>query len=256
MSDLKEQFPILSDPEWLARRESGWQLLLDNGFKKEYQKKDLEIIRIYFFEGEVIEGSPLVTKTGMWVQMYPLQSREGYDHFYSNHHYSIDDLEQFNRKNFHDCSVYGMLPEDELAYWDYHLGPEYQPTVKRKTPEGLVVLNIDATHFFYNLMASTFSFLSVKDVNYPTKFIEKLDYTFSILTYCIENKVAIDSKSEEIFNDSMYRAYHGVFGKRVTKITDEHSKNRIAVIEKVEEYSALPDQFKDIWGAIKKGPKS
>ena len=251
MSDLKEQFPILSDPEWLARRESGWQLLLDNGFKNEYRKKDLEIIRKYFFEGRMLENNPLYIQKGTWILLFPLQTSEGYDYFYEHYDFSAGVLNLNNREVFHSGSDHGMLPEDELAYWEYHLGHEYQPIVKRITPNGIVDLEIDPNYFFYNLWASTFDFMALPLDNYSNKWLKNFDYILSILKFFYSNKIEPSDSSKRIFKKKMTNLLVGKFGKNLQNVTDKHYQICSGVLTKVDEFEYLPENLNVIWKDVK-----
>ncbi|MEJ2046011.1 MAG: hypothetical protein P8X74_17575 [Reinekea sp.] len=116
----------------------------------------------------------------------------------------------------------------------------------------VVELNVDAERYYGQLFVSTFNLLWLSFDDYSEKFIDRLDYTFSILKYLIESGVEPDEDSVDLFERKMFAAITPMFGKHLKDVTDFHHRFCDYMVKYVDECDCLPPKFAEVWAELKK----
>lgn len=253
MESLDTIFPEMKESEWIANREAGWELALTKGkLKSEYRKKELTSIRKYFFEGILEAEMPLTTYSITMLKMFPIQNKKGYDYYYSNLNWDEKLLLDATYGSYLDQSSSGMTEQDQLAYWDYHLGAEFQPIVTRTTQNGDIDLELDPNHLAVNILMKILRYMDKTVYSKNPKWIVRLDYTFSILTHISKENISIHPSLATRFQELYYACINKKFGKRLTDVTEYHIQFCNEFVTKVETFEHMPGPLREALETIKK----
>ena len=250
LSSVEDIFPEITDPEFIKKREKDWELALTVGdWKSEYRKKDLEKIKAYFFTGAYDQSNPLAPYLGTLIEMFPIQSPKGYDYFYENHEFLKESLERIAV----GCTVVardnGMDEAAQLAYFDYHLGETFQPTVTRYCKNGAIDVSLKSTNIAKNVFAGIRRYCNKKDKT--EKFYSKrIPYYFSVLPYVDLSKMFQSKMIEDYYLNFFKLVISRKFKGRKVKNDDRH---RVAdeFTQLVESTEGLPEKFVQLWHQAK-----
>ncbi|MFC3702273.1 hypothetical protein ACFOND_11525 [Reinekea marina] len=256
MESLDTIFPEMKETEWKAYREAGWELALTKGkLKAEYRKKELTSIRKYFFEGILEAEMPLTTYSITMLKMFPIQNKKGYDYYYSNLNWDEKLLLDATYGSYLDQSSSGMTDQDQLAYWDYHLGTEFQPIVTRTTQKGDIALELDPNHLSFNILVNLDSYMSRDLYSFEPKWVLKLDYLFSIFKYMTANNCNVSNDLFDFYSDLISDVYNRKFGKRLTEVTEYHIQFCNEFVTKVETFEHMPGPLREALDTVRKESK-
>ena len=108
-TEIEKIFPEIKDPKWIEQRDEMWVIALKvSEFKKEYRKKELEMIRHYFITGELRDGFPFLEQSNRLLKLFPIQTKEGYDYYYQTHDFTEEQLYSNFRSAFVNKKSSGM----------------------------------------------------------------------------------------------------------------------------------------------------
>ena len=250
LSSVEDIFPEITDPEFIKKREKDWELALTVGdWKSKYRKKDLEKIKAYFFTGAYDQDNPIATYRGSLLKMFPIQSPKGYDFFYENHEFLKESLEEIAVSSTGVASQNGMDEAAQLAYFDYHLGETFKPTVTRYCKNGAIEVSLKSRNIAMNIFAGISDYCDNMDKS-EKFYSERIPYYFSVLPY-------VDSS--EIFRSKLNDDYYFKFFKSIVskKFKGRKRKNddRYRVADEfthlVESTEGLPEKFVQLWQQAK-----
>jgi hypothetical protein len=184
MTKPKELFPILNEPSWLVEREKDWEVAVAVGeLKSDLRKKELNKLKHYFFTGELGNENPYEEYEGALFKMFPMQSNEGYSYLYKSKSYSIEFLKGLTFDALIDQSHNGHRESSQIAFWDYHLGKTFQPTVTRETKDGPISIELDAREIVSNIIGYLVLHLGSGSYSQNPKWFVNLPYLFSAIEY-------------------------------------------------------------------------
>jgi hypothetical protein len=184
---IDELFPEINSPDWISDREECWQLAMNEGdWKSEYRKKDLAKIKDYFFSGHYPKGVDITTYSGTMLKLFPIQTKAGYDYYYSTHDFTAEQLESNFSSAFLGQQSSGMRWQEQKAYYDYHVGDEFNPT-KRFEVQGITKkIDVDAITWFKQISSAISGFLREDIYMPPEKLIHMLPYLVSAAEFILE----------------------------------------------------------------------
>ena len=256
MDSIEKDFPEINNPDWIEHRTIGWQLALEQGgWKKEYRKKELEQIRLYFFTGKYDEEMVLSEYWGNLLQMFPIQSPLGYEYFYKRQNLTKDLLESFTRSAFVDLSHSGQDETAQLSYWDYHLGEKFQSKMIRITREGPVEIDLDPVATAKSIFVRLTSYLNGDVYSDKPKWVLRTGYFFSVLQCIAEMEGFIRNDNIDYFRKYLSiiitRRFPGEVAKDDYRFTFAEDFER-----RMEETEDLPVRFLGLWKQLQKEAQS
>ena len=250
LSSVEDIFPEITDPEFIKKREKDWELALTVGdWKSKYRKKDLEKIKAYFFTGAYDQSNPLGTYRGSLLKMFPIQSPKGYDYFYENHEFSEETLERIAASSTVVASQNGMDEAAQLAYFDYHLGETFQPTVTRYCKNGPIEVALSPTDIAMNVLSGIKRYCDNKNKIYKF-YSQRISFCFSSLPYVDSSELFQSKMIEDYYLNFFKLVISRKFKGRKVKNDDRH---RVAdeFTQLVESTEGLPQKFVQLWQQAK-----
>lgn len=209
--DLSTVFPEINDPEWIKEREECWALALEKGdWKSEYRKKDLEKIRQYFFCGKYPEGLDITKYSGVMLDLFPIQTKAGYDYYYKTHEFTPEQLESNFQSAFLDQQTSGMRWQEQREYFDYHVGHSFSETKSFLVKEGDLEISINPLKQFLSMSAKLNRFLRREGgVIYPEKLAYFITYYLSLFQYLVEGAMKDNVLQDDVVSMLMKRVLTG-----------------------------------------------
>ena len=181
---LSSIFPELNDPQWLKEREECWQIALKEGsWKSEYRKKELEKIRHYFFTGEILDGLDIVKYSGYMLDLFPIQTKAGYDYYYQTHEFTAKQVESNFRSAFLSQQSSGMRWQEQKEYFNYHVGEVFELKKEFLVEKNVISFEVEPSSRFNQIFTEIFDFLSQDISMYPEKLMHMLPYFESVAEY-------------------------------------------------------------------------
>ncbi|MFQ3231985.1 hypothetical protein [Reinekea sp.] len=222
---LAELFPEIQTEAWQKEREECWLLALEKGeWKSEYRKKDLERIRHYFFTGEVLDDLPITKYTGYMIDLFPIQTKAGYDYYYQTHEFTQDQVEGNIRSAFLNQESKGMRWQEQKAYFDYHVGQEYKPEITLVTAGKEVVISLDAIGDFESMIAKFSIFLRKGVGAGAEKILYFVHYFESLVNYIENNNIDASKIDSEMMLKLVERVKSGETGSKKESVIPYQKK--------------------------------
>ena len=191
--ELSTVFPEINDPEWLKEREECWALALEKGdWKSEYRKKDLEKIRQYFFYGKYPEGLDITKYSGVMLDLFPIQTKAGYDYYYKTHEFTPEQLESNFRSAFLDQQTSGMRWQEQREYFDYHVGDKFLEKKIFIVKGNPISISVEIRSRFKDMSSRLYSFLGNEPHYLPEKIYSFLPYYKSMYEYLFSHSINLD----------------------------------------------------------------
>ena len=173
-----------NDPQWQAERERLWQGI-EKDLKANFRRKELNVIKHYFFSGELLEGYTI--SDGARFSYFPLQTNDAWDYILEEKLRSSASFEQILFDNFRDYSMEPHKAPYELMRWDYFLTETFEPEVKSRVPVGrekeIVSITLDPFHVLSMIQANISGFLGYGACGDWPKWLERPDYFWGLWRY-------------------------------------------------------------------------
>ena len=189
-----------NDPQWQAERERLWQGI-EKDLKANFRRKELNVIKHYFFSGELLEGYTI--SDGARFSYFPLQTNDAWDYILEEKLRSSASFEQILFDNFRDYSMEPHKAPYELMRWDYFLTETFEPEVKSRVPVGrekeIVSITLDPLRVFSMIQASISKFLNSGACGNWPKWIDRPKFYWGLWNYitddCFERNDADENDS-------------------------------------------------------------
>ena len=257
MHSVEKVFPEIKHPAYLTRREACWEMALsEGGLKADYRKKQLQLMKSYFFTGAYTEEMEIAKYRGTLLKMFPVQTAKGYDYFYSQYEFDKKVLQRMTSSALVEATRCGMDEEAQLAYWDYHLGDKFTETVTRQCKNGSFEVSMNSINIAKSIGSRLRSYVDDPE-DYLSFYSKRLPYYFSVLKHVTTQLKHV--KSQEFFNPKELKAYYLEFfvkiqTKNFENCVENDDRFRIAdeFARLMETTDGLPLAHLDLWERAKK----
>ncbi len=175
-----------NDPQWQAERERLWQGI-EKDLKANFRRKELNVIKHYFFSGELLEGYTI--SDGARFSYFPLQTNDAWDYILEEKLRSSASFEEILFDNFRDYSMEPHIAPYELMVWDYFLTETFEPEVKSRVPVGIkneiVTITLDPLEVLSMIQAQIHGFLENGSCGNWPKWLKRDTYYWSLWQYIV-----------------------------------------------------------------------
>ena len=243
------------DPVWIECRNKKWSSFSE-GLKDSFRKKEIEIIKHYFFTGELLEDYRI--SEGARLNQFPLATHEGWDYVFE---YLVEDVGVFEERLYLSVQDRSDLfsQDEQLSMWDYFLGDRYAPVVKSRVPVGrekkIVELELNYPKLLTLIMASLSTWIGDVDAYGDNpKWVVKIDYFYSMLPYF----------KNEYFLNTQKRSKEAKAARMIVRLMTDaltytadanYEPHRKAFLENLihtfDTMENLPDCLKAKWAEVK-----
>ena len=248
---------FVKNPEWIAERKKCWQPI-EEGLSDTFRKKEIEVIKHYFFTGELLDGFDI--GDGALLGYFPLATPDGWDYVFQN---LVNDPGSYERELylFIGPNERVFTDEQQLAMWDYFLGEEYTPVVKSRVPVGasaeFVEFELSYLRVAGDILAAIATWLRMGSYGPEPKWVARKKYFYSLLACMPENCLTSPEPNSDEGRVNFLLCFImecALNYKPKKRVKDPH-KNREKFLEefrgKLEADSTMPDCLKAKWAEVK-----
>lgn len=249
-----ENFPEMLTEVWLANREKCWQRYIKEPTLRDLRKKQLELLRNYYFTGCIDESMPYQEYPVTLAYLFPIRSEEGLDYFYrATSTCTLENAESVIR-SVEASAIRGAGGgdlEDYKKFFRYHLGDifslegrkyvfkdgqyEHKPKVRDRLPH----LKMVYSDYFNHGVTDSFS-------------TDKLRFLYPYFLSCIN---AIKDDLSSFYNDFYYLFFFmkGYLEQKEHwhSYSEESYAYMLEFIEEIEKpNSDFPQYLVDLWHEV------